>query len=86
MSDDDVGRPDLFAQPGPTEFDYRPLLEALRECRLRLGEIIGRTGVRSPLRVESANLLSQIESVARLTRVPGALKFVRRKREPKEQH
>jgi hypothetical protein len=86
MSDDDVGRPDLFAQPDPTEFDYRPLLESLRECRMRLGEIISRTGPRNPLRVESANLLSQIDSVARLTRVPGALKFVRRRREPKEQH
>ncbi len=86
MSDDDPGRPDPFLQPDPTEFDYRPLLEALRECRIRLGEILGRAGPRSPLRVEADNLVSQIDTVARLTRVPGALKFVRRKRDPREQH
>jgi hypothetical protein len=83
MSDDDHGRAAQYAQPGSTEFDYRPLLEALRECRLRLSEIMSLTGHKNPLYVEAASLLAQIDSVARLTRVPGAIKFVRRKREPK---
>jgi hypothetical protein len=86
MSDPDDGRPDPYAQPGPTEFDFRPLLEALRDCRIRLGEIIARTGLGNPLHIEAGQLLSQIDSVARLTRVPGALKFVRRRREPKDQN
>ena len=86
MSDDDPGRPDPFAQPSPLDFDYRPLLEALRECRIRTAEIASCTGTKNPLHVEAESLLSQIDSVARLTRVPGALKFVRRRREPKEQN
>ena len=86
MSDDDPGRPDPFAQPSPIEFDYRPLLEALRECRIRTAEIVSRTGSKNPLHVESESLLSQIDSVARLTRVPGAIKFVRRKRDLREQN
>jgi hypothetical protein len=84
MSDDDPGVPSLYAQPDPSEFDYRPLLEALRECRIRIGEIMSRSGRRSPVYVEGEELLSQIDSVARLTRVPGAVKFVRRKHEPKQ--
>ena len=83
MSDDDPGRPDPFGQPDPTQFDYRPLLEALRECRIQINEMMSRTGPKNPMAIEAAELLSQIDSVARLTRVPGALKFVRRKREPK---
>lgn len=82
MSDDDPGRAAQYAQPRPTEFDYRPLLEALRECRLRIVEIMNLTGHKNPLYVEGGSLMGQIDSVARLTRVPGALKFVRRKQEP----
>lgn len=80
MSSDDQGGgpPDPFAQPSPLAFDYRPLLEALRECRIRANEVIGATGPRSPLHLEGGALVYQIDSVARLTRVPGALTFVRR--------
>ena len=74
--------PDLFAHPRPTEFDYRPLLVALRECRLRATEFMARTGPRNPAYVECESLLAYIEAVARLTRVPGAAKFIRQK--PKE--
>lgn len=74
--------PDLFAHPRPTEFDYRPLLVALRECRLRAMEFMARTGPRNPAHVECELLLAYIEAVARLTRVPGAAKFIRQK--PKE--
>ena len=59
MTDKPEG-PDLFAHPSPTEFDYRPLLLALRECRFRVMEFMART-------------------VTRLTRVPGAAKFLRQK-------
>ncbi len=83
MSDDDPGRPDPFGQPDPTQFDYRPLLEALRECRIQVEEMVGRSGPKNPMAIAGAELLSQIDSVARLTRVPGALKFVKRKRDPK---
>jgi hypothetical protein len=82
MSDDDPGRPDPFGQPGPTQYDYRPFLEALRDCRIKVAELIDETGPKNPLRLEAAELLSQIDSVARLTRVPGAVKFVRRKKDP----
>lgn len=83
MTDDDSGKPDPFRQPGPSQYDYRPLLEALRECRIRVVEMMDLTGAENPLKREGSELLSQIDSVARLTRVPGAVKFVRRKKEPK---
>ena len=76
---DDPPKPDMFAHPAPTEFDYKPLLEALRECRLRIGEMMKKTGPRNPMYVEAESLLAYIDAVARLTRVPGALKFVQRK-------
>lgn len=75
----DPGKPDLFAHPSPAEFDYRPLLMALRECRLRLAEFMAKTGPRNPVYVEGESLIAYIDVVARLTRVPGAVKFVTRK-------
>jgi hypothetical protein len=81
MTDKPEG-PDLFAHPSPSEFDYRPLLLALRECRFRVMEFMARTGPRNPAYVECGSLAAYIEAVARLTRVPGAAKFLRQK--PKE--
>ena len=78
MTDKPEG-PDLFAHPSPTEFDYRPLLLALRECRIRVKEFMARTGPRNPAYVESESLVAYVEAVARLTRVPGAAKFIRQK-------
>jgi hypothetical protein len=68
--------PDPFAHPTPGEFDYKPLLLALRECRLRLTEFMAKTGQRNPVYVEGESLIAYIDAVARLTRVPGAVKFV----------
>ncbi len=73
-----TGKPDLFAHPSPTEFDYRPLLVALRECRMRLLEFMGNTGARNPVRIEGELLIAYIDAVARLTRVPGAATFIKR--------
>jgi len=85
MSDDDrPARPDMFAHPNPADFDYRPLLEALRECRMRVGEMMSKTGPRNPMYVEAESLLAYVDAVARLTRVPGALKLVRQKNAPKQ--
>ena len=81
MTDKPEG-PDLFAHPSPTEFDYRPLLLALRECRLRIMEFMAKSGPRNPAYVEGESLIAYIEAVARLKRVPGAAKFIRHK--PKE--
>jgi hypothetical protein len=69
-------KPDPFAHPSPTEFDYKPLLLALRECRLRLVEFMAKSGQRNPVYVEGESLIAYIDAVARLTRVPGAVKFV----------
>lgn len=78
MTDKPEG-PDLFAHPSPTEFDYRPLMLALRECHFRLTEFMARTGPRNPAYVEGESLVAYIEAVARLTRVPGAAKFIRQR-------
>ena len=67
---------DLFAHPDMAEFDYMPLLKALRECRLRLNEFMARTGPRNPAYVEGESLIAYIDAVARLTRVPDASGFV----------
>jgi hypothetical protein len=83
MSDDDRAPPDPTAQPDPGEFNYRPLLEALREVRIRIGEMMTSVGRRTQLYIESEKLLDQIDTVARMTRMPAAVKFVRRK--PKDQ-
>jgi hypothetical protein len=85
MIDDDRARPDPFRQPDPGDFNFRPLLEALRDCRIRIGEMMSATGSRTQLYVTAEGLLDQIDMVARLTRVPAAVKFVRRKKEPKAQ-
>ena len=45
-------------------------------------EFMARTGPRNPAYVECESLVAYIEAVARLTRVPGAAKFIRQK--PKE--
>jgi hypothetical protein len=82
MGDDDPARPDPFLHPDPGDFNYRPLLETFRDCRIRLGEMMASVGRRTQIYVESERLLDQIDAVARLTRVPAAVKFVRRK--PKE--
>jgi hypothetical protein len=57
-------------------------LLALRECRLRAKAFMGRLGTRNPAYSETEALLAYVDAVARLTRVPGASKFVRQK--PKE--
>lgn len=78
MSHDHTQKPpDPFAHADPAAFDYRPLLLALRECRLRLLELIAATGARNPLCHASESLLASVDNVARLTRVPGAMKFIR---------
>jgi hypothetical protein len=82
MTEDTPDKPDLFAHPSITEFDYKPLLTALRECRLRLLEFMARTGPRNPAFIEGESLIAYIDAVARLTRVPGATKFIKQK--PKE--
>ena len=79
MSDDDRPLPDPTVQPDPGDFNYRPLLEALRECRIRIGEMMTSVGRRTQLYIESEKLLDQIDTVARMTRMPAAVKFVRRK-------
>jgi hypothetical protein len=85
MSDDVPPRgPDPTRQLDPGDFDYRPLLQALRECRIRIGEMMSRTGARTQIYIEAVSLLDQIDTVARLTRVPAAVKFVRRKKEPRQ--
>jgi hypothetical protein len=78
MTDKPEG-PDLFAHPSPIEFDYRPLLLALRECRFRVAEFMARTGPRNPAHVEGESLVAYIDAVARLTRVPGAAQFLRQR-------
>lgn len=72
---------DLFAHPDPKDFDYKPLLGALRECRLRVVEFMGKTGQRNPVYVEAESLIAYIDAVARLTRVPDAVRFVNRERD-----
>ena len=85
MSDDEKpDKADLFAHPSPTEFDYRPLLVALREARRQLLAFMERTGPRNPVFVEGESLIAYIDAVARLTRVPGAVKFVTRKKDESE--
>ena len=71
-------KPDMFAHPSPDEFDYKPVLLALGECRLRVTALMRETGQRNPMYVEAESLIAYIDAVARLTRVPGAMKFVRR--------
>lgn len=78
MTDDKPGKPDLFAHPSPTEFDYKPLLTALRECRIRVAEFMARSGPRNPAYIEAESLIAYIDAVARLTRVPGATTFIKR--------
>ena len=70
-------KPDMFAHPAPHEFDYKPVLAALRECRLRVTELMRETGPRNPMYVEAESLIAFADAVARLTQVPGALKYVR---------
>jgi hypothetical protein len=71
-------RPDLFAHPDPKDFDYKPLLLALRECRLRINEFMAKAGPRNPAYVEAESLIAYIDAVARLTRIDGAGRFVAR--------
>lgn len=70
------GSPGPFDHPDPMEFDYKPMLAALRECRFRLLEFMERTGPRNPVHVEGESLIAYIDAVARLTRIPGAVNFV----------
>jgi hypothetical protein len=70
--------PDLFAHPDPKLFDYKPLLLALRECRLQLTLFMANAGPRNPAYVEGESLIAYIDAVARLTRINGAVKFVTR--------
>lgn len=83
MNNDAPGRPDPFRQPDPGDFDYRPLLRSMRECRHRVDEMMSHVGSRTQIYIEAVTLLDQIDTVARLTRVPAAVKFVRRKKETK---
>lgn len=83
MSKDIPGEADPFRQPDPGDFDYRPLLRSLRDCRIRIGEMMSEVGARTQIYIEAVTLLDQMDTVARLTRVPAAVKFVRRKKEGK---
>jgi hypothetical protein len=83
MNNDIPAKPDPFRQPDPGDFDYRPLLRSLRDCRIHIGEMMSRLGARTQIYIEAVSLLDQIDTVARLTRVPAAVKFVRRKKETK---
>lgn len=71
-----TGTPDLFAHPDPRHFDYKPLLLALRECRLRVIEFMAKAGPRNPAYIEAESLIAYIDAVARLTRIDGAGRFV----------
>lgn len=71
-------KPDLFAHPDPKDFDYKPLLIALRECRLQVTEFMNKTGERNPAYIEAESLIAYIDAVARLTRIDGAGRFVSR--------
>jgi hypothetical protein len=73
-----AGKPDLFAHPDPAVFDYKPLLIALRECRLRVTEFMKSAGERNPAYIEAESLIAYIDAVARLTRIEGAGRFVAR--------
>lgn len=83
MSDgpEEPSEPDLFAQPSPQDFDYKPLLAALRECRFCVVEFMAKTGAHNPVYTESEALIACIDAVARLTRIPDAAKFVARERD-----
>jgi hypothetical protein len=83
MGDNDPPPPDPFVQPDPGDYNYRPLLESIRDCRTRVGEMMANVGRRTQIYVESEQLLHQLDTVARLTRVPAAVRFVRRRVEPR---
>jgi hypothetical protein len=71
-------KPDLFAHPDPKVFDYKPLLIALRECRLQVTEFMKEAGERNPAYIEAESLIAYIDALARLTRIDGAGRFVAR--------
>lgn len=79
--DDASDNADLFAHPDPKSFDYKPMLAALRECRLRVAEFMTETGQRNPAYVEAESLIAYIDAVARLTCIPDAVRFVNRERD-----
>ena len=70
-------KPDIFTHPRPEAFDYKALLRALRECRQHVTGLMSETGRCNAMYAEAEWLVAYIDTVARLTRVAGAMKFVR---------
>ncbi len=65
-----------FHHPQPDVFDYAGLIDVMRECRCRVGRLRAACGQRNPLFEECGALIAEIEAVASLTRIPGALEKV----------
>jgi len=82
MIDEDDAGPDAEASEEP-DFNYRPLLEALRDCRALTSDMCAAISPRAQIHIEAEKLQEQIDAVARLTRVPAAVRFVRRRKEEK---
>lgn len=82
MAGSGSGKRDLFHHPAPDVFDYAPVLASLKEARARIVELMRETGPRNPMYVEAESLIAYIDAVARLTRVSGALKFVKGEKTP----
>jgi len=62
-----------FLHHEPAAFDYAGLLDAMRECSLRVQRLRAACGERNPLFEECGALIAEIEAVAILTRIPDAL-------------
>jgi hypothetical protein len=77
MGSSGSGKRDLFFHPTPETFDYAPVLASLKEARARIVELMRETGPRNPMYVEAESLVAYIDAVARLTRVSGALRYVK---------
>lgn len=82
MTNSGFGKRDLFYHPAPESFNYAPVLAALKEARTRVVELMRETGPRNPMSVEAESLIAYIDAVARLTRVSGALRFVKGEETP----
>jgi hypothetical protein len=65
-----------FYHPKPDEYDFNRLLETLRDCRVMAKRLSMTCGLRNPIYREAEGLLAQVDAVAALNRVSGALEFV----------